>query len=1267
MYAGTEGVRTQFFSANGCLGCHSGNVQADGSGGRVFSSHTLATATVTGTATGISAANYTAAYNAANWAVGWPAMPSGVDTSNPSDKVSLTLLNNWITQGRANFEAATISLGAATSLGRYSATLNATVNDNGSDTTYTLSWKKNTDVSYTNSVTFYTVGGATASTDNSDTEGWTGGDGSTVSFAHAITGLSCFTDYDVRLSATNNGAGTPTAVTTTFKTTTCPSVNSVSNANITEDASYTSAALSSSNASSLSVSYSLDATSVSRGLTINGSNQITWAAGSTSDVPTTNTDYSVTVTGSYSGAGGSSTASTSFTITVTPVNDAPTLVSPIPDTGAIKNSPFSYNVASYFKDDDDPNDGTARTWSIVSGPSWLTTISSLGVISGLPGDTALASESVTVRMADGGENGVSPAEDTFLIAVSGTNAAPSLSAIANQTVNEDASVNVATTASPDADDANNCSGALTWTLNNEPAFVTVSCSGTLTIAPTQADLDAGSPQANKTYSNIELQVADGGENGSTPASRTFSVTVVAQNGSPVIGSSDPATAQNTSTSSRNWQPTVTDEDHASGFVWSFDAGSNHPSGTTINSSTGQVAWSAPVGDVAPGTYDVVVKVADPLGASGTRTFNFTINDGDSDTVADYTDNCVSDSNTTQLDTDSDNAGNACDIDDDNDGVSDLVEVENSYDPLVVQDHSALDKDGDGIVNYDEYLACADTTTCSAISNDSVPPVVTPEAIADLIATGLLTPVDLNATATDMPDGAVTVSIYSVDGVPVYGAPDPYQFRPGAHTVEWEAYDSAGNRGTATQTVNVKPLVSMGGSQVVGVGQTAYVPVRLLGEAPSYPVVVTVDASGATAGVDYTLASGTVQFDSAETVKYLQVNVIDNGVMADKRLVLTVSGITGAAAPAGDAQLSHTLRLTALPAPPDATLQVSQSDELRQVIYQDDGSFVAEALVSDPNDVGLVTCEGWQAAPFVTSAGGTACQLIVDPSGVAPGLYTLTVTFGDEDFIVTRHIDISLVGGSAPALGGDDSDGDGVTNDVELAVDANGNGLLDYLDINGGSAPESIQLSLAASELPLMAVTDSGLRLVAGSFAIAAQSTTQAGIQVYETQVARGASPILDRNFAAIGAIYDFGVEELGDTTVVHVVLPLPVVLAPGAQWRELSAGNQWQAFVTTAADKLMSAPRGADGQCPLPQDDAYVNGLVAGNACVQVVITDGGPNDADGQVNGSVRVTGAPTVRREEVAATIPTESQSGGSADFWTLMVLVLALMGFRRKEQLQ
>jgi PKD repeat protein len=71
-------------------------------------------------------------------------------------------------------------------------------------------------------------------------------------------------------------------------------------------------------------------------------------------------------------------------------------------------------------------------------------------------------------------------------------------------------------------------------------------------------------------------------------------------------------------------------------------------------------------------------------------------DDDGDGVADEQDNCPSESNADQLDTDNDGAGNACDTDDDNDSLTDDEELSLGTDPLDV------DSDGDGVSDGSDY-------------------------------------------------------------------------------------------------------------------------------------------------------------------------------------------------------------------------------------------------------------------------------------------------------------------------------------------------------------------------------------------------------------------------------------------------------------------------------------------------------------------------------------------------------------------------------------
>ena len=100
-------------------------------------------------------------------------------------------------------------------------------------------------------------------------------------------------------------------------------------------------------------------------------------------------------------------------------------------------------------------------------------------------------------------------------------------------------------------------------------------------------------------------------------------------------------------------------------------------------------------------------------------------DTDADGVPDLTDNCPAVANADQLDTDADTQGDACDTDDDGDGLTDAEEAALGTNPVLT------DSDGDGFGDAAEVAAGTDPTDPA-----STPTTVAVPALG-LLALGLL--------------------------------------------------------------------------------------------------------------------------------------------------------------------------------------------------------------------------------------------------------------------------------------------------------------------------------------------------------------------------------------------------------------------------------------------------------------------------------------------------------------------------------------------------
>ena len=93
-------------------------------------------------------------------------------------------------------------------------------------------------------------------------------------------------------------------------------------------------------------------------------------------------------------------------------------------------------------------------------------------------------------------------------------------------------------------------------------------------------------------------------------------------------------------------------------------------------------------------------------------------DRDEDTVLDGDDNCVSDSNVDQTDTDADGLGNACDNDDDNDGLSDTLEITIGTNPLLADSDGDTLSDGEEVGYDGDFTLYTPGQDLNPLSNDT---------------------------------------------------------------------------------------------------------------------------------------------------------------------------------------------------------------------------------------------------------------------------------------------------------------------------------------------------------------------------------------------------------------------------------------------------------------------------------------------------------------------------------------------------------------------
>ena len=585
-----------------------------------------------------------------------------------------------------------------------------------------------------------------------------------------------------------------------------------------------------------------------------------------------------------------------------------------------------------------------------------------------------------------------------------------------------------------------------------------------------------------------------------------------------------------------------------------------------------------------------------------------------------------------------------DNDTDGDGIDDLFEVENSLDPNDADDGEA-DADGDGRSNLDEYLEGKDPNA------DDVAPVVT--APADVLANseGTLTSVDLGeATATDALDGELT---------PVADNPGPYA--SGAYTVTWSATDAAGNAGSATQTVVVTPQVSTQPKGRAAEGGTFMLKVNLNGAPPAYPVEIPFTLGGtAEVGVDYTADAEAVVITEGRS-GMVTFSIASDEVEEGTEVIEVTLGDPAANAVLGAASMAM-VSIIETAEPPSLKLSVNQGDKSGRRVSAIDGNVMVMLTITDPNGTHEVDWSNTDEN-LVRASEDDPMMFEFDPEALSGGYAVIAAVTDSGIEGETFSIDLQVLV-EAEAVEAD-SDGDGIVDSKDTSEEAN------VIAVDADSSDAAV-------------TADEGVTLVIGDAALANGTS---GIAITEETIAAsgqdgGAAPTngSDEDYDYPLGVYDFQVQDLpvpGQSA--RIVIPLGTGVPADAEARKYTESTGWKAFVVDDNNAVATAAGSGDGACPGVGSELYVAGLTEGDTCLQLTLQDGGPNDADGEVNGEIDdpsgiAAPAPVMVVDVGSEAYQNRKKVGGGCsvgegpgDFGLVLLAMLAGLGMLRKRMLR
>ncbi|UXD86466.1 ubiquitin-like protein [Thalassolituus hydrocarboniclasticus] len=514
-------------------------------------------------------------------------------------------------------------------------------------------------------------------------------------------------------------------------------------------------------------------------------------------------------------------------------------------------------------------------------------------------------------------------------------------------------------------------------------------------------------------------------------------------------------------------------------------------------------------------------------------------------------------------------------------------------------------------------------------------------------------VTLNASGllTQLPENLVSAHDSDGTALPVQHDLSSEWLAPGQHILTWTAEDGLGNQAQQLQTLNILPLANWAPDQRTNEGKQVKVALHLNGDAPAYPVEATFSISGTSVyNDDHNAQAGTLVINSG---RYGELNIdITADASAENLETLIITLDTISAASKG-AKTRHTVYIDE--ASQAASIQLtaaanSTPSRPQQLFTPDSGLITVSATFSDSGSSHTLE---WDSGVIRGEVSANRFQF--DAAQLSPGSYAIQVEVLDDSAAPqyrSAALILTLVEQLPVLNAGTDSDGDGIDDASEGAGDSDGDGIPDFAD--------------ATSASNLLAMYPLHNAPAAGAWFVETEPGLHIALNVYGADSGEY-SPLLDparpeltdNGYQYASGVFDFVVSNMplaGEA--VSIVMPQLAPLPERASYRKYLNGR-WYNYSEDSNNRLQSAP-GEAGLCPPPGDSRYQDGLNAGHHCVQLTIEDGGPNDADGEINGRIVDPGGITTSRTSVH----TRAAAGSLAWPWAVLLSFIGLLRHRKAQ---